>query len=391
MSKNHKIRVGIVTENHFPRLGGMEICTYFLARALNMLPDTFASVACSDMPEVPSHFPYPYKVCMAKSFSLLTQLLYRKNIKKMISREKINILHGMMLHGGGARAVEIGKELGIPTIVQSQGSDVHKVPEIGYGAPLNPGDLKRVKFSIKNSNKIIALSSLTRDMIIELGASLEKITIIPNGFPLEEIHFIRYKNLRIRYNLDLEDFVIISSGRNSPLKRMKLLFQAISLLKRETNGFKCICVGPRENLPAMTKNFDIEDVIILTGRIPPLTERKPYFPPYPDLINLYRTANLYISVSYVEAFNASGLEALACGTPVLVTKMQGIRDVIVEGETGFTLQEETPEDLAETLLNLIQKKDELESRREYIKKSVSHLTWDNIARQMREVYLSLLE
>jgi hypothetical protein len=74
MSRNYEIRVGIVTENHFPRLGGMEYCTYFLARALNLLPDTFASVACSDMPEVPSRFPYPYKVYMAKSFSLWIEL-----------------------------------------------------------------------------------------------------------------------------------------------------------------------------------------------------------------------------------------------------------------------------------------------------------------------------
>jgi len=391
MSKNHKVKVGIVTENHFPRLGGMEYCTYFLARALNMLPDTFACVACSDMPEVPSRFPYPYKAYMAKSFSLLTQLLYRKNIKKMISQERINILHGMMLHGGGATAVNIGKELGIPVVVQSHGSDVQKVPEIGYGTRLSPEAFIRVKFSIKNSDKIIALSSLTRDMIVELGGVPEKIIIIPNAFPNEEIHSVPHENLRTKYNLGPEDFVIISSGRNRPVKRMQLLFQALSSLKKERNRFKCICVGPEENLPKMIKNFDIEDVIILTGQIPPPNEKKPHFPPYPELINLYRTANLYISVSYVEAFNASGLEALACGTPVLVTKMQGIRDVIKEGETGFTLREETPEALAETLLNLIQKKDELESRREYIKNSVSHLNWDNIAKQMRDVYVTLLE
>jgi len=390
MRKNYKVRVGIITENHFPRLGGMEYCTHFLARELNTLPDSFASVACSDMPEVPSHFRYPYKVYMAKSFSVLTQLLYRKNIYRMISQEQINVLHGMMLHGGGAKAVEVGKKLGLPIIVQSRGSDVQRVPEIGYGAPLDQGALKRVKFSIKNSDKIIVMSSITRNIIIELGGEPEKIIIIPNGFPHEEIHSISNKNLRSKYNLRPKDFIIISSGRNRPVKRMLLLFQALLLLKKETNRFKCICVGPRENLSRLIKNFDIEDMVILTGQIPSLNKKKPCYPPYSELINLYRTANLYISVSYVESFNTSALEALACGTPVLVTKRQGIRDVIEEGVTGFTLQQDTPEDLADLLLNLIQKEDELENQREYIKKSVAHLTWNNVARKMCEVYGALL-
>lgn len=383
--------MGIITENHFPRLGGMEYCTHFLTRTLNMLPDTFASVACSDMPEVPRNFPYPYKTYMATSFSLFTQFLSRKNVKKMIDKEKISILHGMMLHGGGARAVDIGKELGIPVVVQSHGSDVQAVPEIGYGAPLYPENLAKVQFSIINSDQIIALSNLAREKIIEFGGAPDKIATIPNGFPCEEIKSVPNENLRTKFNLAEEDFVIISSGRNRPIKRMELLFHALSLLKKETNKFKCICVGPWENLPGIIRSLDIEDMIILTGQIPPLNKKKPYFPPYPDIINLYRNANLYVSVSYVEAFGTSGLEALACGTPVLVTKMQGIRDVIVEGETGFTLQEETPEALAKTLLNLVQKKDGLERRREYIKNSVSHLSWASIAKKMREVYLSLFD
>jgi glycosyltransferase involved in cell wall biosynthesis len=390
MNRKREIRVGIVTEHHFPTLGGMEYCTHFLTRALNSLPDTFASIACSDVLGIRSDFSYPYKVYMAKSFSLLTQFLYRKNLKRMISQERVNILHGMMLHGGGAKATAIGKELGIPVVVQSHGSDVQVVPEIGYGAPLNPGALKRVKFSIKNSDNIIALSSLTRDRIIKLGGVIAKIKIIPNGFPYEEMNSIPYRDLRPKYKLDPEEFMIVSSGRNRPVKRMDLLFQALSLLKKEKIRFKCICVGPMENLSEMIKNFDVEDVVILTGRIPPRNERISNFPPYEDIINLYRSANLYISVSYVEAFNASCLEALSCGTPVLVTKMQGIRDIIVEGGTGFTLQEETPEALGELLENLIQKKNDLAARRKYIKKSVSHLSWGNIAKEIREVYLSLL-
>lgn len=389
MKSNHKVRAGIIVHNHFPRLGGMEYCTYFLAHSLNKLPDVKACVACADMPGIPRNFPYPYKVYRPRSFSLLTRFLYQQNVKRMIHIEKINILHGMMLHGGGKIAVDIGRKRGLPVVVQSHGSDVQAVSEIMYGAPLYPEGLASVQFSIKNSERIIALSSLMKEKIIELGGKPEKIDIIPNGFPQEEINSIPYVNLRKKYGLEDEDFVLVSAGRNRPVKRMKLLFEALRLLKKDTNKVKCICVGPRENLSELIKRFDVVDMVYLTGQIPQANEVIQRFPPYKELINLYRSANLFISVSYVEAFGSAQLEALACGTPVLVTKNQGIRDVIIEVETGFTLQEETPERLAETLLQLMQKKDELSKRREYIKNSVSHLSWNKIADRMREVYLSL--
>lgn len=309
----------------------------------------------------------------------------------MIRRERINVLHGVMLHGGGETAVEIGKKLGVPIIVQSHGSDVQTVEEIGYGAPLYPYTLMRVKFAIKNSDKIIALSRLIRNNIIELGGNPDRIFVIPNGFPAEEIQSIPYEDLRAIYNIADDDFLIITSGRNRPVKRIELLFQALSLLKKETKRIKCICIGPPEGLPEMRRILDIEETVILTGQIPQLNKKSFSFPPYPVLINLYRTANLFVSVSYMEAFNASALEALACGTPILITKRQGIRDVIIEGETGFALKDESPEVLANTLLDLMQKKDELARRREYIKNSVSHLTWPNIAKRMREVYLSVIQ
>ncbi len=391
MSEERRIRVGVVVENHFPRLGGIEYCTYFLVRALNRLPGVSASVGCSDMPEVPRSFPYPYKVYMAKSFSFLTSQLYKKNVINMVRNEKIDILHGMMLHGGGASATEIGEKMGIPVVTQSHGSDVQTVPEIGYGAPLHPKSLRRVQFCLRNSDRIIAPSILNKEKIVELSALPEKITVIPNGFALEEINSVPYNNARKDYGVNEDDFLLVSTGRNRPVKRMGLLFQALALIKKETKNIKCICVGPEEDLPEMARLLSVEDMVILTGKIPQQSKTGPEFPPYQEMVHLYRAANLYISTSHVESFNNSALEALACGTPVVVTRLQGIRDVIIEGESGFTLQEDTPEALAAMLLELMPKKEELAKRRERIKNSVSHLSWNNIAKRTLEVYLSLLK
>lgn len=391
MKKKTEVRVGIITENHFPRFGGMEFCNHFLAQSLNRLPDTILALACNTMPEVSEDFTYPYRVYRSKSLSIFTRLLNSLNIRKMIRRERINVLHGPMLHGGGLKAVEMGKQFDLPVVVQSHGSDIQVVPEIGYGARLRPKLETRLRYVIESADKVLAVSNMNKEMILEMGADADKVSVIHNGCPYEEIGAIAYENMRSNYGLGLDDFVIVTVGRNRPVKRMDLFFRAMALLNKAEPQIKCVCVGPLEDLPHMVKTYRLEEKVVLTGRVP--QEFKPSdntAPPFPNLINLYRSANLFISVSFVESFNISALEALACGTPVLVGERQGIRDVIHEGETGFVLHEETPEHLANMLVTLSQKKRELEKLSQDIRNSVSHLTWENTAKQFRDIYLSLL-
>jgi len=342
------------------------------------------------MPDVPGDVPYPYTVYRAKSFSIFTQYLKRKNIEKMIRSENINILHGTMLFGGGTEAVMIGKRFNLPVIVQSHGADVQNVPEINYGVWQNSQYISRVRATLEGADKIIAVSNMNKKMILELGAEDKKIAVIHNGVLYEEIGLVLYEDLRKKYGIKPDDFVILTVGRNRPIKRMDLFFEALSLLKKRKQNIKCICVGPIENLYEHVERCGLKDLVILIGPVPQSYSKNHISPPFPELVNLYRGADLFVSVSYLESFNTSALDALACGTPILITKMQGIRDVIKEEETGYVLNEETPEELARMLAVLREKKQELSEKRRYIRESVSHLAWENIASQVRNIYLEIL-
>lgn len=65
------IMVGIITENYFPLLGGMEYSSFLITSALDEQPDIRAFVACSAMPLVPKDFSYPHHVYRARSFPIL--------------------------------------------------------------------------------------------------------------------------------------------------------------------------------------------------------------------------------------------------------------------------------------------------------------------------------
>ena len=224
--------------------------------------------------------------------------------------------------------------------------------------------------------------------MIELGANPNKIEVIHNGIQVDKINNIPYHNIRPELAFDEDDFVIVTVGRNRPVKRMELLFEALNKLK-DYKKIKCVCVGPEENLGQLAEKYNILDKVILIGSIPAHMDSNSQ-PPYPDLINTYRSANAYISTSYVESFGSAAADALACGVPIIIGEKHGVKDIILPNETGWVMPKETPESLAELILNLYEKREKLLSKKQVIKESVSHLTWQNIAKQTENTYHSIL-
>jgi glycosyltransferase involved in cell wall biosynthesis len=302
----------------------------------------------------------------------------------MVVRERINVLHGPMLHGGGERAVLAARRHGLPVVVSAQGADVQVVPEIGYGARLDPAREARMRDVVRRADRIVALCGMNRDLLLELGADPARVVIVPNGVAHAEIGAVPQEDRRATLGLSPQRFVLLSVGRASPVKRIDLLYQALAIARRAAPHLCCISVGPRGKLAAAAGRAGVGDMVLLPGTVAAQGE-----PPAPELVHLYRAADLYVSVSHVESFGNAALEALACGTPVLVTRRHGVRDVLGAG-SGFVAEEETPEALAAVLVELSSLRRELNERRAAIRASVAHLTWDAAAARMREVYLPLI-
>jgi|GEM_PF-1481103 len=385
-----QVCVGLITENHFPRLGGMEFCNHYLATALNRIRRVRAVVACSALPEVPRNFHYPYTVYRSHSLSILSGYLRRRNIKTMIKLDQPAVLHGSMIHGGGAAALSAGQRFGIPVVVQSHGADVQVVPGIGYGALMDTKLEKLIRYVLAQADRVIAVSFQNRNMLLDLGAPAERIEIVHHGTPFSEIGAIPEVDLRKDYGIPGHAFVLLTVGRNSPIKRMEMLYEALAMVRHHVPGIRCVSVGPIKGLRELADRFGIGDLVILTGPIPDNGHAKTT-PPFPKMVNLYRAADLYVSVSRVEAFNVSALDALACGTPILVTQNQGIRDLISEEQTGFVLQDETTEALAGLLQRLSMIAGTLRDRRPEIRNSASEHSWDRAAHRMVSIYHNLLE
>lgn len=389
-ARDQDVRLGIITNFHLHWLGGMEMATHYLATALSRLPKTSVCLACNNTPrEIPRNFTYDYPVYRARSLSRLTPFLQRYNVREMLKREQVNVLLTPNLDFG-AKAVALAKKAGLPIIAVSHSVDKLRLSGKDNLSPSTPEKEARLLFSVRNADHFVAVSHLVEEDLRSLGVARDRISVVPNGCPHLEIGSIPPEDIRGRYGFDPDCFVLITVGNYRPVKRMDLLFEALALLKEKAPRIRCLCVGPGEGMSEAVAFYGLEKIVVVTGQIPVSRDLPNAMPPFPELINLYRAADLFVSVSYVESFNMSALDALACGVPILVSGQQGVRDVMVEGRTGFTLADQTPEALASMLVDLSRKREELRGVREAIRQSVSHLSWDHVAVRFRDLCASLL-
>lgn len=380
--------INIITERHYPMLGGVELAVDSVARELNRMGNIDIALTCSSMPEIPRDFEYLYQCYRPYSYPFLTNPLKRLAQRKMIHETKPALFHGMVLHGAGYTAMQLGKKYKLPFIAQSHGSDIQVVPEINYGARLNQRLKSKIKQVVDSADCIIAVSNMNKSNLIDFGADPHKVEVVYNGVDYDYIQNTPFIDSRLEYGLCPDDFVIISVGRNSPIKRLDLLFTAIRFL-RGIKGIKCICVGPPNGIMKLAEKHGVADIILPIGRIPE-SFRQGEATPHKDLINLMRCANLYVSTSYIESFGNAALESLACGTPIIVGKNHGVRDLIEEKLNGNVLANDTATELSDLIRNIYDNRDEYSRRRGRISESVSAYTWKNSAERLVGVYENVL-
>lgn len=206
---------------------------------------------------------------------------------------------------------------------------------------------------------------------------------------IDEMGLVPIEDLRPELGLEPEDFALLTVGRARPIKRLDLLFDAVRLLRDHVPRIRCVCVGPAENLRTLARTHGVEDLVGLTGRLPAGNSYAAE-PPYPHLVNAYRSADLYVSSSHFEACSLSAIDSLACGTPVIVVgKRYGARVLVRENWSGFTVEEESSTTVAKKLSELAHGRENLSRAGPAIRDSLADCSWSKVAARMVTIYESI--
>jgi glycosyltransferase involved in cell wall biosynthesis len=265
---------------------------------------------------------------------------------------------------------------GIPYVLQAHGSmiiDQHKKL------------LKRIedvvssKRIMRRATRLIAVSDIEVKQYEDMGNLRDKIVTIPNGIDLDE-----FKNLpprgefRKKYNIKPDEKLVLYLGRIHEIKGLELLAGAFTRLN--SKEISLVIAGYDDGYMSkfvdLTKKLGIEQRIIYTGAAYGM-----------DKLKVYTDADVYVLPSKYEIFGITVLEALACGTPVIVTDRCGLKNIACD-EYGMTVPYDE-ERLAEAILKIT--KDKLvDTYRDKRKKLAGEYSWSKIAEQMNEVYEAVI-
>jgi alpha-maltose-1-phosphate synthase len=123
------------------------------------------------------------------------------------------------------------------------------------------------------------------------------------------------------------------------------------------------------------------------------------------LIELYSNASVFVCPSIYEPFGIVNLEAMACETPVVASAVGGIKEVVVDGETGFLIEYkqkengngelEEPEVFHKSMaerINLLLENLEMQKvfSKNARKRVENYFSWDKIARETKKLYENIL-
>ena len=178
------------------------------------------------------------------------------------------------------------------------------------------------------------------------SASKKDIPIIRRKFGIEEIEWIPNA-------VDTEMFTLVKDKPNQPVvtyvgkleqwKGIDILLKSFEIINKEIKDVKFLVVGSG-SLSGKLKEVNLP--IELLGSVP-----------YSEMPRIYQRTSVLVLPSYMEGFSCTCVEALACQVPVVASDVGDMKEIVVDGETGFLTECGDAEAIASRTLQILRSKD----------------------------------
>jgi glycosyltransferase involved in cell wall biosynthesis len=215
-----------------------------------------------------------------------------------------------------------------------------------------------------------------------LGIPKEKITVIPNGVDLFRFFPVNKQEARKIANLPLDRRIILSVGHLCERKGFHLLIDAMKeLIKRGEKDLLLVIVGGNTHEGDFRKYLEeriirqgLENHVLLAGPKPP-----------DELRIWYSAADLFCLASSREGWPNVCFESLACGVPVIATRVWGTPEVICSPDYGLLVEERSVEALTAKIEQGLKTEWDSEKMVAYARQN----TWQGVAGKVLEVFESV--
>lgn len=158
-------------------------------------------------------------------------------------------------------------------------------------------------------------------------------------------HFLDFNTFTVTTSFPYRPLLIGYIGRLSGEKGIQHFTQALPTILNDLPGFRVFIGGDgplKDSISTFLQERDIFNCVDFPGWIP-----------HDDLPKYLNKLRLLVLPSYTEGLPNIMLEAMACGVPILASPVGAIPDVIIDGETGYIMENNTPECIAKNVIRAL--------------------------------------
>ena len=298
--------------------------------------------------------------------------LEARAIMSLIEKEDLHfdLIHAHFTWPSGAVAVALKQKYSVSVVITEHTSST-------FTKAIETQD-KVFTDTWDKADKVIRVKQGDVSAFSRVNIPLQNIIPIPNGYDSKKFHPMDTQSCRERLHLPLEKKLILNVGNlYGEVKGHKYLIEAISHIVKKRKDILCVIIGAgklRTTLESQIRSLGLEDYILLAGG-----------KPHDEIPIWMNSCDLFVLPSLNEGNPTVLPEALGCGKPFVGTRVGGVPEVITSGEYGLLVEPADSEDLAEKILVALDRVWD----RDLILQYAEQYTWENIAKAIIDVYLSV--
>lgn len=316
------------------------------------------------------HHPrYPLLPKISMPFHGLSMFLGSLRRAAALHRQgKLDWIDAHFVYPDGFAAVLLGKYLDVPVTVSARGTDINLFPSFRLIRPM-------IRWTLHRADRVIAVSAALREAIADLGLSKKKIHLIPNAVDTARFRPISQVEARRGLHLPEGSPILVSVGSLIAPKGHQLTIRAVAAICNQFPALQLYILGEgsyRGELEKLVGSLSLRERVHLLGKRP--NDELPFW---------FSAASLSCLASSREGWPNVVTESLACGTPVVATRVGGIPEILHSPELG-TLVDQSSDALAAGILQSLGRKWD----RQAISREASARTWETVAEEVEALLLA---
>jgi teichuronic acid biosynthesis glycosyltransferase TuaC len=278
-----------------------------------------------------------------------------------------DLIDAHFFYPDGVAAAIIARKLGKPFVCTARGSDITL-----YRQFATPNRLIRKALSESSAN--IGVCTDLVDQMVELGSEPSKSHTLRNGVDLVRFSVMDRQEARRQLGLPAQGLVLVTVGHLVEVKGHHLVIELLARLP----SAQLVIVGSGpwlDRLQSLAQSLGVQDRVTFAG-LQPNDRLKTY----------YSAADALVLASSREGWANVLLEAMACGTPVVATRVNGTPEVVASPQAGRLADVRDVEHLHKALASLLDAYPEQAQVRAY----AELFSWEDTTRLQCELFTSVI-